>query len=365
MLERLFLRLQKNIDSVLMVFISSALVVGLFTLYSASGRNIILVLNQLFYIGLGFILLWVTAKIHPKYFQKLALPIYIVGLLLLFGVMFFGQSSHGAKRWLNLGLFKMQPSEIMRIAVPIAMAWYLSKRENKRHAIDYVIASLFFILPVILIINQPDLGTGLLIAASGFYILFLAGLNWKFIVGGGIGLFSLTPFIWTHLHDYQKNRVLILLDPSQDPLGSGYHTIQSSIAMGSGGLIGKGWLNGTQGQLDFLPERTTDFIFAVFSEEFGLLGNLLLLGLYGLIIGRSLMIASQAKNTFTRLLAANIGLTFFTYIFINIAMVSGIMPVVGVPLPLISFGGTSMTIILVSFGILMSVHSHKELVGSS
>ena len=265
MLERLISRLQKNIDSILMIFISSALVVGLFTLYSASGRNIILVLNQLFYIGLGFILLWITARIHPKYYEKLALPIYIVGLLLLLGVMFFGQSSHGAKRWLNLGAFKMQPSEIMRLAVPIAMAWYLSKRENKRHAIDYVIASLFFILPVILIINQPDLGTGLLITASGFYILFLAGLNWKFIVGGSIGLFSLAPFIWTHLHDYQKNRLLILLDPSQDPLGSGYHTIQSSIAIGSGGLIGKGWLNGTQGQLDFLPERTTDFIFAVFS----------------------------------------------------------------------------------------------------
>jgi rod shape determining protein RodA len=363
MLERLFPRLQKNIDPMLMIFISSTLVVGLFTLYSASGRNIILVLNQLFYIGLGFILLWVTAGIHPKYYEKFALPIYIIGLLLLVGVMFFGQSSHGAKRWLNLGVFKMQPSEIMRIAVPISMAW--SKRENERHAIDYVIASLFFILPVILIINQPDLGTGLLIAASGVYILFLAGLNWKFIVGGIVGLFSLTPIIWTHLHDYQKNRLLILLDASQDPLGSGYHAIQSSIAMGSGGLIGKGWLNGTQGQLDFLPEQTTDFIFAVFSEEFGLLGNLLLLGLFAFIIGRSLVIASQAKNTFSRLLAANIGLTFFTYIFINIAMVSGIMPVVGVPLPLISFGGTSMTIILISFGILMSVHSHKELVGSS
>jgi rod shape determining protein RodA len=365
MLERLFLRLQKNIDSTLMIFISATLVVGLFTLYSASGRNIILVLNQILYIGLGFILLWVTARIHPKYYEKLALPIYILGLLLLLAIAFIGQSSHGAKRWLNLGAFKMQPSEIMRLAVPIAMAWYLAKRENKRHAIDYIIASLFFILPVILIINQPDLGTGLLITASGFYILFLAGLNWKFILSSAISLFFLVPTIWTHLHDYQKKRLLILLDPSQDPLGSGYHTIQASIAMGSGGLIGKGWLNGTQGQLDFLPERTTDFIFAVFSEEFGLLGNLLLLGLFVLIIGRSLMIASQAKNTFTRLLAANIGLTFFTYVFINIAMVSGMMPVVGIPLPLISFGGTSMTIILISFGILMSIHSHKELVGSS
>ena len=305
MLERLFLRLQKNIDPTLMIFISSALVVGLFTLYSASGRSIIVVLNQLFYIGLGFILLWITAKIHPKYYEKFALLIYILGLLLLLGVMFFGQSSHGAKRWLNLGLFKMQPSEIMRIAVPIAMAWYLSKRENKRHAIDYVIASLFFIFPVILIINQPDLGTGLLIAASGFYILFLAGLNWKFIVGSIVGLFSLTPIIWTHLHDYQKNRLLILLDSSQDPLGSGYHVIQSSIAMGSGGLIGKGWLNGTQGQLDFLPERTTDFIFAVFSEEFGLLGNLLLLGLFALIIGRSRWQAGRTPTLLEIVLASD------------------------------------------------------------
>jgi len=365
MLKHLTSRLQKNIDSTLMTLISSALVVGLFTLYSASGQNIILVLNQLLYIVLGLILLLITASTHPKYYEKFALPIYISGLLLLSAVMFAGQFSHGAKRWLNLGIFKIQPSEIMRIAVPIAMAWYLSKRANKRHAIDYLIASLFFILPVMLIINQPDLGTGLIITASGFYILFLAGLNLKFIIGGAIGLFSLAPIIWTYLHDYQKNRLIILLDPSQDPLGSGYHTIQSSIAIGSGGLIGKGWLNGSQSQLDFLPERTTDFIFAVFSEEFGLLGNLLLLGLFALIIGRSLIITSQAKNIFTRLLAANIVLTFFTYIFVNIAMVIGIMPVVGVPLPLISFGGTSMTIILVSFGILMSIHSHKELVGSS
>jgi rod shape determining protein RodA len=365
MLEHLTTRFRTNIDSILMNLITSALVIGLFTLYSASEQNINLVLNQLLYISLGLILLLITASIHPKYYKKLALPIYIFSLLLLFAVMFVGQSSHGAKRWLNLGIFKVQPSEIMRIVVPISMAWYLSMRENKRHAIDYLIASLFFILPVILIIDQPDLGTGLLITASGFYILFLAGLNWKFFVGCAVGLFSLAPVIWAHLYDYQKNRLLILLDPNQDPLGSGYHTIQSSIAMGSGGLIGKGWLNGSQSQLDFLPERTTDFIFAVFSEEFGLLGSLLLLGLYAFIIARSLMIASQAKNTFSRLLAANIGLTFFTYIFINIAMVSGIMPVVGVPLPLISFGGTSMIIILMSFGILMSVHAHKELVGSS
>lgn len=365
MLERLIFRLQKNLDPPLMLFISTTLLIGLFTLYSASGRNITLVFNQFIYIGLGLILLWLTAQIHPKFYETLALPIYLLGLCLLLCVMFFGESSHGAKRWLSFGALKIQPSEIMRLTVPIAMAWYLSKREDKRHAIDYFIASFFFILPVILIINQPDLGTSLLITASGFYILFLAGLNWKFIAGGCIVLFSLTPIIWTYLHDYQKNRLLILLDPNQDPLGSGYHTIQSSIAMGSGGLIGKGWLHGTQSQLNFLPERTTDFIFAVFSEEFGVLGNLLLLSLFALIIGRSLLIASQAKNTFTRLLAANIGFTFSTYVFINIAMVSGIMPVVGVPLPLISFGGTSMTIILISFGILMSVHSHKELIGFS
>ncbi len=365
MLELLITRLLKNIDNTLLIFISLTLVVGLFTLYSASGQNIFLVLNQLLYIGLGLILLWVTANIHPKYYAKLALPIYIVGFLLLLAVMFIGHTSHGAQRWLNLGMFKIQPSEIMRIAVPITMAWYLAKQEFKRYAIDYVIASLFFILPVILIVNQPDLGTGLLITASGFYILFLAGLNWKFIVGVALGLFSLAPLIWANLYDYQKNRVLILIDPNQDPLGTGYHSIQSSIAMGSGGLIGKGWLNGTQGQLDFLPERTTDFIFAVFSEEFGLLGNLLLLGLFALIIGRCLMIASQAKDTFSRLLATNISLTFFTYIFINIAMVSGITPIVGVPLPLFSYGGTSMTVMLMSFGILMSMHSHKELIGSS
>ncbi|MDP1755445.1 MAG: FtsW/RodA/SpoVE family cell cycle protein, partial [Methylotenera sp.] len=228
----------------------------------------------------------------------------------------------------------------------------------------FAFAGLLLAIPVALIMKQPDLGTSLLITASGFFILFLAGLNWKFLLGAATLLASLSPVFWSMLHDYQRRRIEILFDPTQDPLGSGYHTIQAIIAIGSGGSAGKGWLNGTQTQIDFLPERTTDFIFAVFSEEFGFLGNMLLLGLFSLIIIRGLMIASQAQSTFSRLLAGSITLTFFTYAFVNMGMVSGILPVVGVPLPLISYGGTSMVMLCLSFGILMSIHTHKKLVAT-
>ena len=244
------------------------------------------------------------------------------------------------------------------------LAWYFSKRDSKPVVTDFVVASIFLLVPVALVMKQPDLGTSLLITASGFYVLFLAGLSWKLLVGGVVAFGASTPILWSMLHDYQRRRIEILFDPTQDPLGSGYHTIQAIIAIGSGGAAGKGWLNGTQAQLDFLPERTTDFIFAVFSEEFGLLGNLLLLGLFTLIILRGLVIASQAQSTFGRLLAGSISLTFFTYAFVNMGMVTGILPIVGVPLPLISYGGTSMVMLCLSLGILMSIQTHKKLVAT-
>jgi rod shape determining protein RodA len=242
------------------------------------------------------------------------------------------------------------------------LAWFFAKREASPRIVDFAIAALLLLIPVGLIAEQPDLGTALLISASGLFVIFLAGLSWRFILGGAVLTGALLPLFWSMLHGYQRKRIEILLDPSQDPLG--YHTIQATIALGSGGMTGKGWLNGTQAQLDFLPERTTDFIFAVFGEEFGLAGNLILLVLFSLIIARGLMIAAQAKSTFTRLLAGSITLTFFTYAFVNMGMVSGILPVVGVPLPLISYGGTSMVTLLLSFGILMSIQTHKKLVAS-
>jgi rod shape determining protein RodA len=365
MISHLFDRLKKYIDPFLMGCIAFSCIVGLFVLYSASGGSVERVMSQVFNIFVALIIMWVAANTSPHYLERIALPLFVFGLLLLLGVALFGDISHGARRWLNLGVGKIQPSELMKIAVPMMLAWYFSKREQSLRWIDYAVATLLLLVPVGLIMKQPDLGTALIVTAAGFYVLFLAGLSWKILVGGGLAVGVMAPIFWTMLHDYQRKRIEILFDPFQDPLGAGYHTIQASIALGSGGFAGKGWLEGTQSQLDFLPERTTDFIFAVFGEEFGFLGNVLLLILFTLLIGRGLVIASQAQNTFTRLLAGSITLTFFTYVFVNIGMVSGILPVVGVPLPFISYGGTSLVTILLGFGILMSIHTHKTLMSTS
>ena len=340
------------------------LIVGLFVLYSASGQNLARVYGQGVNIIVALSFMWAAANIAPNQLERIALPLYTLGVLLLIAVALFGSVSHGARHWLSLGITQIQPSELMRIAMPMMLAWYFSKRESKPAMADFAIGGLLLLVPVALIIKQPDLGTAILIGASGFYILFLAGLSWKLLLGGAIAFAASTPLLWSSLHDYQRRRIEILLDPTQDPLGAGYHTIQAIIALGSGGIAGKGWIKGTQAQLDFLPERSTDFIFAVFGEEFGLLGNALLLVLFSLIILRGLIIASQAQSTFTRLLAGSITLTFFTYAFVNMGMVSGILPVVGVPLPLISYGGTSMVTLCLSFGILMSIQTHKKLVAS-
>jgi rod shape determining protein RodA len=279
-------------------------------------------------------------------------------------VALFGDVRNGARRWLNVGVTTIQPSEVMKIAVPLVLAWYFHRREEGTRLRDFVIAAIVLAIPVGLIARQPDLGTALLIFASGFFVIFLAGLSWK-VLGSLVVTAAVTvPFLWPMLHDYQRKRVLTLLDPMEDPLGAGYHIIQSTIAIGSGGILGKGWLNGTQAQLDFVPERSTDFILAVFGEEFGLVGNVVLIVLYLLIIARGLMIAANASTVFARLTAGAITLTFFTYAFVNMGMVSGILPVVGVPLPMISYGGTALLSILVGFGILMSISTHKQLVAS-
>lgn len=362
MIRTLAQRFIKHIDSFLMGCLFFALLVGLFVLYSASGQSFERVGSQCLNILTAFSIMWLAANIAPQHWERIALPLYILGLLLLLGVALFGEISHGARRWLHLGVVRIQPSEIMKIGVPILLAWYFAKREASLRFADYAIGALLLVIPVGFVLKQPDLGTALLTAASGFYVLFLAGLSWRLLVGIGLSAGAMAPIMWSLLHDYQRKRIEILFDPYQDPLGAGYHTIQASIALGSGGIAGKGWLHGTQAQLDFLPERTTDFIFAVFGEEFGLLGDLLLLLLFSMIIARGLVIAAQAQNTFCRLLAGSITLTFFTYVFVNIGMVSGILPVVGVPLPLISYGGTSLVTLMLGFGILMSIHTHKKLV---
>ncbi len=355
-------KLVEHIDSFLMGSLIFTLLVGLFVLYSASGQSFDRVGSQFANIMVAIGIMWVAANIPPQHLERIALPLYALGLLLLLGVALFGEISHGARRWLHLGVARIQPSELMKIAVPMLLAWYFARRETSIKLADHAIGAVLLFIPVAFIMKQPDLGTSLLIGASGFFVLFLAGLSWRLLIGGAVVAGLMAPIFWSLLHDYQRRRIEILFDPQQDPLGAGYHTIQATIAIGSGGIAGKGWLNGTQAQLDFLPERTTDFIFAVFGEEFGLLGNLLLLFLFTLVIARGLVIAAQAQNMFCRLLAGSITLTFFTYVFVNMGMVSGILPVVGVPLPLISYGGTSLVTLMLGFGILMSIQTHKKLV---
>ncbi len=361
-LRKLWYYFTRYIDSFLLTSIILLMVIGLFALYSATGADINRVTNQMVNMLVALVIMWLIANVPLQQIMRLALPMYLFGLTLLVGVALFGEIQNGARRWLDIGITRIQPSELMKIAVPLMMAWYFDKYEITLRLRDYLGATLLLLFPVLLIIRQPDLGTALLIAASGFYVLFLAGLSWRIIAGLLITAAGSVPIFWSFMHDYQRRRVMTLIDPSQDALGAGYHTIQSSIAIGSGGIVGKGWQNGTQTQLDFLPEQSTDFIFAVFSEEFGLLGNSVLLLLYIVIIGRCLYITANASTQFTRLIAGSITLTFCTYIFVNMGMVSGILPVVGVPLPLISYGGTSMVTMLLGFGILMSIQTHPKLV---
>jgi rod shape determining protein RodA len=347
-------------DGTLSLIIFLILSVGLITLYSAGMNFPGRVEDQIRNIVLSFILMWIAANIPPQLLMRMAVPIYVTGVVLLVAVAMFGIIKNGSRRWINFGVV-VQPSEIMKIAMPLMLAWYFQKKEGLLRWHSFLVAAALLIIPAGLIIRQPDLGTGLLVLAAGFYVIFFAGLPWKVIIGLGTVALASLPVIWTFLHDYQRHRVMMLIDPTSDPLGKGFHIIQSTIAIGSGGLLGKGWLMGTQTHLEFIPERTTDFIFSVFSEEFGLIGNLVLLGLYSLLVWRGLTIATRAPTLFTRLLAGAITMIFFTYAFVNMGMVSGILPVVGVPLPLISYGGTALVTLGLGAGILMSIQRHRQL----
>jgi rod shape determining protein RodA len=311
---------------------------------------------------IAFVVMWVLANISPQTLLKVALPVYVGGVLLLVAVALFGDVSKGARRWLNLGAMRIQPSELLKIGLPLMLAWYFQQREAILGYRDYIVATIILVIPVVFILRQPDLGTATLVFTAGFFVIFFAGLSWRVLLCLGIVFLVSLPLVWSLMHNYQRQRVLTLLDPSSDPLGKGFHIIQSMIAVGSGGISGKGFLQGTQTHLEFIPERTTDFIFSVYAEEFGLLGAVVLIILYSLFIARGFTIASMAPTLFTRLLAAALTMTFFTYAFVNIGMVIGILPVVGVPLPLMSYGGTAMLTLGVISGILMSICKHRKLV---
>ena len=352
-----------HLDIPLLLGLLVLLTLGLFVVYSAGGQSETMAIKQATRIGIALTVMFVVAQIPPLFYRKWAVPAFIVGVLMLGAVLLFGDIGKGAKRWLDLGFIRFQPSEIMKLVVPITIAWYISQFNLPTKLQDIIVAFILVLIPTLLIANQPDLGTSILIASSGIFVIFLAGASWKLIGACGILASAFVPVLWLFLmKPYQKQRVLTLLNPEQDRLGAGFQIIQSKIAIGSGGLQGKGWLQGTQSQLEFLPERHTDFIFAVFSEEFGLLGVSLLLLVYLGIVMRGLWIATNAEHAFTKLLAGSLTLTFFVYVFVNIGMVSGLLPVVGVPLPLVSYGGTSMVTLMAGFGLLMAISTHKRFI---
>ena len=350
-------------DGPLAILIFLIMSVGIVTLYSAGidfpGR----VEDQLRNIVVAFVVMWIAANVPPQTLMRFAVPLYTIGVSLLIAVAFFGIVKKGARRWINIGMV-VQPSEILKIAMPLMLAWYFQKREGAIGWREFIVAAVILILPIGFIVKQPDLGTAMLVLAAGLSVIFLAGLSWRVIIGAIVAGLACMPIVWSHMHDYQRERILTLIDPTTDPLGKGFHIIQSTIAVGSGGITGKGWLKGTQAHLEFIPERTTDFIFAVFSEEFGLIGCSILLLLYLLLFVRGLMIAANAPTFFTRLLAGAITTIFFTYAFVNMGMVSGILPVVGVPLPMMSYGGTALVTLGFGVGILMSIQRHRKLVQS-
>jgi rod shape determining protein RodA len=354
-----------GLDGPLTGVLAIIVIIGILVVYSASGQNWKMVQHHLINIGIAVAAMLALAKFAtPQYLRMFAPFAYVLGVLLLIVVDVTGHVGKGAQRWLDVGFMRFQPSEIMKLAVPMACAWYMHERPLPPTFWDLVVMGILIAIPTAMIVTQPDLGTALLIAASGLIVMLLAGLQIRLIVIAIPMLGAAAWGAWHFIHDYQRQRILTFLNPETDRLGAGYHIIQSQIAIGSGGVFGKGYMNGSQAQLEFLPERSTDFIFAVIGEEFGLLGQLLILSLYGVVIGRALYLAMQAQGTFARLTGGAVALSFFVYVFVNSGMVSGILPVVGVPLPLISYGGTSMVTLLAGFGILMSLHSHRKLIGS-
>jgi len=349
-----------NIDGPLLGGLLLICALGLVVLYSAVGESMRLWLNQLARLGVALIVMFIIAQLSPDFLRRWTPWGFAAGLLLLVLVLTTGEVSQGARRWLDLGI-RFQPSELMKLAVPMMAAWYLYDRPIPPRLGQLLLLAAMIIVPTALIAQQPDLGTALLVATSGMIVVVLAGLPLRVMITLAVLSIPGAYGLWQFMEDYQKQRVLTLLDPTSDPLGAGYNIIQSKIAIGSGGLFGKGWTNGSQAHLEYLPERETDFIFAVMAEELGLLGVLSLLCLYMFVVGRGLYIAMQAPDTFSRLVAGSMSLTFFVYVLVNTAMVTGLIPVVGVPLPLVSFGGTSMVTLMAGFGILMSIHSHRKL----
>jgi rod shape determining protein RodA len=354
-----------KLDGPLIVGLGLIALYGIVVLYSASGQNLYMVRNALIRVLIGTVAMCALARVKPSFLRRLALPLWAIGVILLIVVDITGHIGKGAQRWLDLGFIRFQPSEMMKLAVPMTCAWWLHERPLPPNFPSLAVLALIILCPTVLTILQPDLGTGGLILIGGTMVVILAGLQFRVIFGLAAAGVAAGWLAWQYvLYDYQKQRVFTLLDPESDKLGAGYHIIQSQIAIGSGGVFGKGLLNGSQGQLEFLPERTTDFIYAMVGEELGLLGATILLLLYLFVVGRALYLAVETQDTFARLLAGSIALTFFVYVFINTGMVSGLLPVVGVPLPLVSYGGTSMVTLLASFGILMSLYSHRKLVAS-
>jgi len=353
-----------KLDGPLVVGLALIAAYGLVVLYSASGRSLGTVLHQVGHLAMGTAAMLALAQVNPNVLRRISPWLYVVGIAMLCVVGAIGYIGKGAQRWLDLGLFRFQPSELMKLGVPMLCAWYLRERPLPPSAPSLILLTVLILLPSGIVAMQPDLGTAALIMIAGVLVVIMAGLQLRVMAGlGMIGALGIWAG-WHFMHGYQKERVLTFINPQSDPLGAGYHIIQSTIAIGSGGVFGKGWMNGSQAQLDFLPERSTDFIFAVIGEEFGLLGQCVLIVLYVFIVWRALYLATQTQDTFSRLLAGSIALTFFVYVFINTGMVSGLLPVVGVPLPLVSYGGTSMVTLLAGFGILMSLYSHRRLIGS-
>jgi rod shape determining protein RodA len=353
-----------HLDGPLLLAVLAVCLAGLVVLYSAAGENLGIFFGQAARVGLGLAVMTAIAQIPPRLMRVGAPFLFAAGVMLLIAVAVAGDVAMGARRWLDLGVIRFQPSEIMKIAVPLACAWYLHERPLPPDLRSVIVVGLAIVVPTLLIAKQPDLGTALLVAAGGALVILLAGLQLRYILGLGALILAAVPVAWHFMHDYQRQRVLTFLDPQTDPLGAGYHTIQSQIAIGSGGLFGKGYMNGSQAQLEFLPERSTDFIFAVIGEEWGLVGCFVLMLLYMMVIARGLYVATQAQDTFSRLIAGSLTLTFAVYVFVNSGMVAGLLPVVGVPLPLVSYGGTSLVTLMAGFGILMSVHSRRKLVST-
>ena len=352
-----------HIDPILLFLLLILCAIGLGILYSASGQSFEHVERQFVRLSIAFFVMFVFAQLDPIVYKRWSPWLFVLGLCALVGVLFLGVGAKGAQRWLQLpGLPRFQPSEFMKLVVPMMVAWYLSSRYLPPSLKVVIVSLLIMFVPVALILKQPDLGTSLLIASAGIFVLLFAGLSWRMVAGFSALVAAFAPVLWMFImHDYQRQRVLTFLNPESDPLGSGWNIIQSKTAIGSGGFWGKGWLNGTQSQLDFLPESHTDFIIAVCAEEFGFIGVLGLLFVYLLIIFRGLFIALKAQDSYSRILSGSLVLTFFMYVFVNIGMVSGILPVVGVPLPLVSYGGSSAVTLMAAFGVLMSVHTHRKM----